>query len=661
MTKRHLDIVSENKKRKKALFSPYDPVRGIGSILQRKKFIYTARGMRYSANIPVAMFDNPVISMVNKHHSIERYLRYINERVDEMTIRAIEKLILDIRLDNDFEYWAFETVKIQDKESKKPIPFVLNKPQRRLLATLEEMRLEGDPIRIILLKARQWGGSTLIQMYMGWVQTRLKTSWHSAIVADVEEQSKNIRSMYSKMAKNYPEQFGSITFAPFEGSTKTRVIRERDCVVGVGSAQKPESLRSFDFAMLHLSEVGLWKSTPQRSAEDLIQSLQATVPDEPDTLICLESTAKGVGNFFHRTWVAAEKGESVYKPVFVPWFEIERYQKTCPSYEKFINSWHDYEWFLWELGATIEGIYWYVMTQTGYNYDEWRMRSEYPSTAAEAFQSSGRRAFHQKYVLKVRKSCRKPSFTGDVFAASQTGPEALKDIKFLPSPQGKLSVWEMPDVATTPKVANRYCAFADIGGRTDGADYSCLKVFDRYWMMEGGVPEVVAMWYGHLDQDIFAWVCAQVAKMYDNALLAVEVNSLRKEMGEGEHFLTVLDAIADYYDNLYFREDREKIREGMPVKYGFHTNKATKPMIIDTLNAAMREDGYIERDIGTCDEMDYYEIKANGTYGAIEGQHDDKVIVSAGGVWLAYHMPMPYYIRPAAQKINRGTINEATI
>ncbi|MBR5241403.1 MAG: hypothetical protein IKW05_05650, partial [Muribaculaceae bacterium] len=61
-------------------------------------------------------------------------------------------------------------VRIKNKMGDGDIPFKLNRPQRRLLAEMEEMRIKGKPIRIILLKARQWGGSTLVQIYMAWIQ-----------------------------------------------------------------------------------------------------------------------------------------------------------------------------------------------------------------------------------------------------------------------------------------------------------------------------------------------------------------------------------------------------------------------------------------------------------------------------------------------------------
>lgn len=250
---------------------------------------------------------------------------------------------------------------------------------------------------------------------------------------------------------------------------------------------------------------------------------------------------------------------------------------------------------------------------------------------------------------------------GDLFADAIQGPESLSNIEFKETPKGRLSIWSLPD--TTERVTDRYCLFADIGGRTETADYSVIKVLDRYWVMDGGVPEVAAVWYGHLDQDIFAWKCAQLASFYNTGLLAIESNSLRKEKAEGNHFLTVLDKIAPHYSNLYTRDSPEDVRNKLPTKYGFHTNMSTKPMIIDTLNAALRDSLYVERDMRACDEMDYYEIKPDGTYGAIDGQHDDHVMSTAGAVWISSKMPLPRRIEQVSQSISRSykPISEASI
>lgn len=82
--------------------------------------------------------------------------------------------------------------------------------------------------------------------------------------------------------------------------------------------------------------------------------------------------------------------------------------------------------------------------------------------------------------------------------------------------------------------------------------------------------------------------------------------------------------------------------EGAPRKYGFHTNIATKPMIISTLVKVIREGSYVERDIRCLDEYNFYEKKKNGAFGAIIGKHDDLLMTRAIGLHIAfYEMELP--------------------
>ena len=73
------------------------------------------------------------------------------------------------RYAENFSLWAEECVKVIDKESGREVPFRLNAPQRRVAALMEKQRRARLPVRVILLKARQWGGSTLVQVYMAWM------------------------------------------------------------------------------------------------------------------------------------------------------------------------------------------------------------------------------------------------------------------------------------------------------------------------------------------------------------------------------------------------------------------------------------------------------------------------------------------------------------
>ena len=79
---------------------------------------------------------------------------------------------------------------------------------------------------MIMLKARQWGGSTLVQMYMAWIQMILAENWHSLICAHVKDTASTIRGIYSVMLESYPPELAGtgddgrppvMKFAPFEG------------------------------------------------------------------------------------------------------------------------------------------------------------------------------------------------------------------------------------------------------------------------------------------------------------------------------------------------------------------------------------------------------------------------------------------------------------
>ncbi len=648
--------LKENKKRLNAVKEDYNPLTGKGSPVSR--FEFCLEGDDYLL-LPDEIKEDRGLGFVFNYSSLKDCCLSMGGDYDERVRERFLEALLRVRLKYDFEFWCITCVVIFDKLNAQEVPFRLRKAQRKLLKEMEDMRLSGEPIRIILLKARQWGGSTLIQMYMAWIQIFWRENWNLAVCADVEDQGRNIRSMYGRMAKNHPEAAMKITLNSFEGSPKVRIFEERGAVLAIGSAQKPDNLRSFDFKMIHLSEVGLWRITDGRSPEDLVQTLRAGIPDVPYTVVALESTAKGVGNFFHREWLQAKKGGS-YKNIFVPWFEIEMYSKEVNDYSSLLAQMTDYHWWLFETkGATLEAINWYINFQRREQFSDWRMRSEYPSDDVEAFQSTGRRAIPAHYVAAARQSCRQALHRGELQGNAAKGKDALKGISFEKDINGRLEIWAMPDPIL---VRDRYCIFVDIGGRSPGADYSVIKVFDRYWLMEGGRVEVAAVWRGHLDQDLVAWKAAQIGTFYNNALLAVETNSLQKQQDtEGEHFFTVLDEISPFYPNLFARDSPDRINEGAPALYGFHTNRQTRTMIINTLIAALRDSEYTERHSISCDEMDTFEIKATGKFEAVDGCKDDCVIVTAGGLWLALkHMEPPVIVVKKPKKQTNLPVTEAT-
>ena len=326
---------------------------------------------------------------------------------------------------NDFELWCKECVTITDKLSGQQIPFTLNAPQRRVLKTMEQQRLSGKPIRLIMLKARQWGGSTLVQTYMAWMQLVRHTGWNSLICAHVKDASANIRGMYSRLLRQYPSELkeGNTkewSFVPFEKSINISHIPARDCQVAIATAQSPDGVRGGNYSMAHLSEVAFWGDDDWQTAEKIVRTVSGSIALEPETLIVMESTANGEGNFFHGEWKRAVAGKSDKTPIFVPWHEIEIYSRHVSNDErdKLIASFDDYERNLFlHHNVSLEHLAWYHDKRKEYT-SHYQMMAEYPSTAEEAFASSGTSIFSTDQITALKE-------TSDKFKLKDLSPSLI--------------------------------------------------------------------------------------------------------------------------------------------------------------------------------------------------------------------------------------------
>lgn len=624
--------------------------------------------------------------------------------------KVVEQFVR-IRCRHDFAFWAATFVYIKAKGGGEDVLFRLTRPQRRFVEKLEAKRKAGQPIRIVLLKARQWGGSTTSQLYMAWLQLCHRKGLNSLIIAHQGSGSDEIKDMFDRMIKEYPISLLHKLGEAYDENEPRLVgvgksgsihrVPQRNCKIKIGTAERPDGCRGGDYNLVHLSEVGLWKSTDGKSPEDIVRSACSGVLLKPYTMIVYESTANGTGNFFQTEYDAAKKGDSQFEAMFISWFDIDLY--TCPfadSHEQFVAQpdsvvsdmsieefaerlWENrlngnvaskrqqsgrYLWWLWERGATLEAINWYVIERAKYN-DHAVMASEYPSDDEEAFVHSGQRVFDKYKVDALKKSCKPPKLIGDIYADGDTGRKAFRNVRFSEDRQGQLWVWQLPETDEEEIVTNRYLVVVDIGGRSHKSDWSVILVLDRMFMMTGHKPVVVAQWYGHIDIDQLAWKAGQIAAFYDNAHLVIESNTLethdKEREVDGDQSQFVLNQLGGVYPNLYARSSPEdSIVEGRPMKYGFHTNVNTKPMIISTLVKVVREGAYIERDERCLDEYITYEKKQNGAFGAIKGKHDDLLMTRAIGLHICFfEMELPKVIKRSSRKINRhnSAISVATI
>lgn len=609
----HEQILAINNERKRQLVTHYDPITGIGCCMPRVK--------RHVA------IDNEV----NGDFLIPETMAAVIDHEPCHTREQWEKL----RISHDFEYWCATCITILNKLTGRLENMILNRPQRHVLAALEKQRLAGKPLRIILLKARQWGGSTLTQVYMMWIQLVLKKNWNSLICGHMLQTAGAIKGMYQRALRNYPKHLAPSTKKPalttFEGNRNVQQLAGTESLVIAGSARSQDAVRGYDVKMAHLTEVAFWPATPAFSPDDVIRSIGGTIPLEPLTMLVMESTANGVGNFFHNEWLRAKAGLSDKEAIFVPWYEIEMYRLDVDNLQQLLDNMDDYEKWLWQdCNCTLEMINWYHHKRMEYPTHS-MMAAEFPTTDIEAFTSTSQVVFSTENTERMRHAATLPLKRGDMVAP---GNNMLDGATFVDNDAGPMELWKQPQQSTT---RNRYLVVVDIGGANLKSDWSVIAVFDRHNDCHdryiNARPEVVAQWRGHIDHDQLAWKAAQIARYYNNAQLVFESNTLECD---GVMDNLVINKIRAVYPNIYFRLAQSPSTQP---KIGFQTNRSTKRSAIYNLIAYVRDGAYIERDIKAIDEMACYEIRPNGKgFGARPGKHDDILMTRAIAMMLIEEM-----------------------
>lgn len=691
------NIINENERRNAQVYEHFNPITGLGSVGERQKIVIDDFPIR-TQYLPVEMMNVPLVKQLRKLGSLEAMLRKLGSNNEDFYVDRLKLIqqFVRLRCRYDFPFWAATFVYIKNKGGGDDVLFRLTRPQRKFVAKLEELRKANKPIRLILLKARQWGGSTTSQLYMAWLQLIHKVGLNSLIIAHLSSTSSEIKDMFDRMIKNYPvDMLHKLGEAYNENEPKLvgvgksgsiHRVPQRNCKIKIGTAESPDSCRGGDYNLVHLSEVGVWKATEGKKPEDIVRSACSGVLYKPYTMIVYESTANGTGNFFQKEYDDAKNGRSQFEAMFISWFDIELYSLPIDDIQAFAQSLYDnrdndnvasnreecgkYLWWLWQKGATLEAINWYIHERAKYS-DHGMMASEYPTDDVEAFVHSGARVFDKYKVEKLRNSCRPPRFIGEVYADADEGKMALQNLRFADDKQGLLHIWELPESQSDSDdiVTDRYLTVVDVGGRSSKADFSVILVIDRLFMIDGDKPTVVAQWYGHIDIDLLAWKAAQIAAFYDNSLLVIESNTLethdKERQVDGDQSAFILNQIKDIYPNLYTRKQSEEaIREGLPVKYGFHTNISTKPMIISSLIKVIRENLYTERDARCLDEYLCYEKKPNGAFGAITGKHDDLLMTRAIALHICFfEMELPKFVPRQGRFIHKKkkVVSAATI
>lgn len=523
-----------------------------------------------------------------------------------------------------------EFLKIRTKDAKIE-NFKLNKPQQKLYNILKKQYEERKPQRVIILKARQMGFSTLTEAVL-FKKTATKPNISTAIVTHKEEATTNLFNMSKTFYDNLPEPLKPQTL---NTNAKEIIFNTKDrqglnsrikCWTAGGEAVG----RSDTIHNLHISELAFWKGNKK---EILVGLLQA-VPSKPDTTIIIESTANGY-EYYQEMWEKAVKGENDFEPLFCAWWELDEYRRPASEIDELTEEERELK-LLYNLDdEQLAWRRWCIRNNCG--GDENIFKQEYPSNPEEAFLTSGDSVFDKEVINKQINEIRplisgyrkgefsyvkKPIPVYDAHGQMVAVEYEVNDIKFVEKENGMITIHEEPQVKTDE--AGRIIAKEPyaLGGDTagDGLDYFTAKVrsnIDKRVM--------ATLQQQKMDEDEYALQVYCLGKYYHDALIAIETNYSRAPT-------RVLEDLR--YPNLYTRTKTDDKTRTTTNVYGFETTSKTRPIIISSLVTLMRESPEVERDYNTLLEMLTF-VKLNGKLQAQDGKHDDLVIAAAISNFIA--------------------------
>lgn len=505
-------------------------------------------------------------------------------------------------------------IKIRDK-SGKIIDLKINKGQQKLYDAIKKQHNEGKPIRIIVLKARQIGFSTLTESII-FKNTATKFNVNSGIITHKEEATTNLFNMSKRMYDNLPDDMKP----SLKRSNAKELIFDNDEGTGLKSKIKCMTAgssgvgRSDTFNYLHISELAFWGNNAKETTIGLFQA----VPNLPNTMIVIESTANGF-EYFKELWDMAVKGESDFIPVFVGWNELTDYKMPYTGFEL-----TDYEKNLQRIyNLSLEQLSWRRWCiKNNCGGDEQQFKQEYPINPQEAFISSGNCVFDKEIVINRIQELSKPIRVGYFdYKYDDTMPAGKKitDIRWVNDKNGYIEIYEVPNIY-------KYCIGGDTAG--DGSDWFTGHV------LNAKTGKQVARLRHQMDEDLYVrqMYCLGHYYQYKNQRTGVITPALMCIESNFSSFPNK-ELVRLGYSNMFVREKEDKYTGIMDKSYGFKTTSITRPVIIAELVKIVRESVELINDKLTLEEMLTFVRNEKGRPEAQQGAHDDLVM----GLAIAYY------------------------
>lgn len=221
------------------------------------------------------------------------------------------------------------------------------------LAKLTIKRLaRGGPQRIVVLKGRKFGGTTLMSTIFYDIGTTVP-GMYAGVMAHRNESADIIQRIYGTMWRRTPPAIRPQKTRKESPMYFTAKYADQvdageiglDSMIEFQTAGASNPFTAGTLRLFHGSEVGKWPGDLARQ-KDVATSVLNSMPTNGPSLAVFESTAQGANNFFHETWKIAmhniEGGRDPYAGEWVPYFvgwQDDPLNRMDPA--------PDYDWSAW--------------------------------------------------------------------------------------------------------------------------------------------------------------------------------------------------------------------------------------------------------------------------------------------------------------------------
>lgn len=487
-----------------------------------------------------------------------------------------------------------------------------NWAQQEFLDVATDQLTDTGRIRIIVLKARQLGLSTLTTA-LGFSLAFTFDGYRVTEIGHEVDASRNFLKMADLYWQTYP--FRRL-YTPKYNSRNDKEWIETGSSIAVATAGNKGAGRSSTVHFLHASEFAHWPEP-----EPVFLGLRQTVPNTNGTAIVIESTANGVGNLFHKMWQEAEAGESEYVPLFFPWHKHPEYMASAMNlpYQN-IKHLDEEERTLRNMGLSDDRLAWRRWAIINLcNNDLMQFHQEYPTTPEEAFVSSGTNVFPYQKLQAVYEPME--GYRGYLVT------EGTNRVSFRQDPQGPLTVFKLP---TADQDWGQYFVAGD-PTRTTRGDHAVAQVLNRRTL------EQVAEWRGRIDPGSFAEELYRLGLFYNTAGLSTEI--------EGPGQLTIGKLLGLNYPYLYRRGKVDRTPGKITDFHGWSTTMQTKQLMIGWMLKVIMDQSVVIHSKTLFNEARDYVTLDNGGYGpATERGFDDCVMSYAQAIaCIMFEPPIEAY------------------